>query len=1092
MRKSSMKQLLGLMLCIAITPFVFAQDFNSYRSSSNPYYWKNRRPDAAYWQQDVHYTINARIDETEHTITATEKLEYVNNSPDTLYHVFFHLYQNAFVKGSYLHDLEEAQGVKVRMGAYERAGLGTTVDNIQVNGKATKSVLDNTILKVDLTQPLYPGKSVILSMDFKTYWDNGDTRRRMKMYDAWGFMHYNGVQWFPKICVYDRKFGWDTYQHLNKEFYGDFGVFDVSLDFASNYILEATGMLQNRQEVLPDALREKLDLKNFAQKRWNEAPSTIIPYVKGERKVWKYHAENVHDFAFTADPSYRIGTTYWNGVECVGIAQEPHASGWQNSASLVAKIIETFSTDIGIYAYPKMVAADAADGMEYPMLTLDGGAEPGYRGLLVHEIAHNWFYGMVGSNETYRASMDEGFTQFLTAWGLNRIDGKYLKEGMPRSKYRRRFYEPKNTRDIRVFNSYLNAVIQNEDKPLNTHSNDFSDALGHEGGYGLVYYKTATMLYNLQYVLGDSLFQVAFSHYFNQWKMAHPYYEDFRNSIIQFTKTDLNWFFDQWLETTKHIDYKVDYARRLRGTDSFEIAIRRRGQMQMPIDFTVTAKDGSQQAYHIPNTWFEKKTDATVLPKWWGWSRIRDQYRARVAVPSGLKMVQIDTSERLADAYPLDNTLVRGLFAHNPVVQWKFDGGLNAPLDRRHYRMYWRPDVWYNPIDGIKAGLHVEADYMRKFHRLDASVWWNTHLLQSDPYLSFESQGWYERYRAVNFSMRYVTPLSLRFANHEEEIEARYLDGLGFFRYGHSWTPRSNLRLRGYVQTFSRERNEDLDYLLYRNEWSSTRKRPNTSLNLEITNTISRNKFYSWNKLSARAPFLTGNEANAFNYSYVQFEQRNVYALGKLELRTRVFGRYGTGTNIPYESALWLAGANPEELMENKYTRNIGIVPDEWRGISRFETNHFQQGGGLNLRGYAGYFVADERDGQQLYIGYKGRSGVSVNMEADIDNYINLKPRLTRNWLHIDLYGFADAGIIELSRINSLSDFQNSTPSSFWSDIRVDAGVGTAITIKQWGRFEKAGPLTIRFDVPVFINRPPFASPQYTDFRYVVGINRSF
>src|SRR5690606_29635530 len=200
--------------------------------------------------------------------------------------------------------------------------------NIQANGKNCLSELDNTLLKITLPEPLLPGRYVHLTMDFQTYFDDGgSTRRRMKMYDAWGFMHYNGVQWFPKICVYDRKFGWDTYQHLNKEFYGDFGSYEVALDFPSNYIVEATGVLENRDAVLPEDLRAKLDVKNFADKKWNDTPSIIIPYEKGERKVWRFNAMNVHDFAFTADPSYRIGTTYWNGVECVGLVQEPHASG---------------------------------------------------------------------------------------------------------------------------------------------------------------------------------------------------------------------------------------------------------------------------------------------------------------------------------------------------------------------------------------------------------------------------------------------------------------------------------------------------------------------------------------------------------------------------------------------------------------------------------------------------------------------------------------------------------------------------------------------------------------------------------------------
>ena len=119
--------------------------------------------------------------------------------------------------------------------------------------------------------------------------------------------HYNGVHWYPRISVYDAKFGWTTDQHLGKEFYGNFGTFDVELTFASNFIVEATGNLINRDVVLPSDLRKKLDVKNFKDKPYNSLPSTVIEYNKEEHKTWKYHAENVHDFAFTADPTYRIG-----------------------------------------------------------------------------------------------------------------------------------------------------------------------------------------------------------------------------------------------------------------------------------------------------------------------------------------------------------------------------------------------------------------------------------------------------------------------------------------------------------------------------------------------------------------------------------------------------------------------------------------------------------------------------------------------------------------------------------------------------------------------------------------------------------------
>ena len=131
---------------------------------------------------------------------------------------------------------------------------------------------------------------------------------------------------------------------VGHEFYGDFGAFDVELTFASNFVVGATGFLTNRAEVLPGELRNKLDIKNFAEKTWNSRPSIITPYDSTQRKTWKYHAENVHDFAFTADPTYRIGEANWDGVTCYSLAQEPHASKWQNAAEYAAKVIQVFST----------------------------------------------------------------------------------------------------------------------------------------------------------------------------------------------------------------------------------------------------------------------------------------------------------------------------------------------------------------------------------------------------------------------------------------------------------------------------------------------------------------------------------------------------------------------------------------------------------------------------------------------------------------------------------------------------------------------------------------------------------------------------
>ena len=1060
---------------------------NVYRNSNNEHYWQNRMPDKAYWQQDVAYKIDARMNEAENRVEGQEELTYWNNSPDTLTYVYFHLYQNAFIKGSYLGELEKLNKAAPGYGSREAAGLGIVIDNVQAGGQAVKTELDNTIMKVYLDRPLLPGGKVVLKMGFTTYYDKGQTRRRMKMYDAWGFKHYNGCQWFPKVSVYDRMHGWDTYQHLNKEFYGDYGVYDVTLDFPSNYVVEASGELQNRSEVLPADLRAKLDISNFKDKKWEEAPSIITPYVKGERKKWHYVANNVHDFAFTGDPSYRIGTAYWNGIECVAIVQEPHAARWQNATDYITKIIKTFSEDIGLYRYPKIVAADAADGMEYPMITMDGGAEPGYRGLLVHEIGHNWFYGQVGSNETYRAAMDEGFTQFLTAWGLRRIDGDTVMGWQPKGWYRSRFAEPTYVLDRNVSNSYINAALNQNESPLNTHSDDFHNALNHGGGYGTVYYKTANMLYNLQYVLGDTLFQHAMHHYFEQWKFAHPYFEDFRASIIQYTHVDLSWFFDEWFETVKPLDYGVGHIRRVDGADNFAIKFKRKADMQMPIDFTITAKDGSKYNFYIPNTWFTKVTNATILPKWTGWGKLNPTYVAHVNVPGGIRSVQIDTSFRLSDRDETDNFRRRGTGCG--AIRTMLDGGINQPFDRRKYRLAIRPDLWWNPVDGIKAGVHFEGDYLFTMNRLDATVWLNTHVLQADSFLSYTGDAPYKKYAPVNYSINYISPVSRNYAKLTMQINSRFLDGIWYQRGGLNWALNEKNLVQGYALSMWRHDGQAGDYFINPLDWSSTWTRPNTSINLAWTHSYNYVHGAGKYTFSLRAPFLNGNNLPS-NYSYVQLESVNSNMLDKLEIRTRLFGRYGMGSRFPGESLLYLAGASPEELLDNKYTRSIGFVPDDWRGVSRYDVNHFQQGGGLNLRGYAGYNAPDDRNGV-TYESYKGRSGASANVEIGFENYLPYRPRLFRNWLHVNTYLFADAGIMELSTF-SRSNVAAIVPTNMWSDVRVDAGLGLAFTVKNCGVFEKAKPLTLRVDLPVFLNRAPYNNTQYVAARYVIGINRAF
>ncbi len=1043
-----MKKILTI---IVFLPLCLSAQLFSYKD-----YWKNRIPQPGYWQQDVHYTIQAVIDDAKDEISGQETLEYFNNSPDELTVVYFHLYQNAFQPGSYAHALNESNKENTTFGQYEAKKMGTIIESFKIDGISVPYRIDNTIMIVNLPKPLASGASLKFNIAFKTYWDNGSMRRRFKTFKPDGSnKHYDGVHWYPRICVYDRKFGWNTDQHLGKEFYGDYGVYDVQLTFPSNYVVEATGAILNENEVMPEDLRSKIDIANYSKiSEYGKRVPTNYTYVipRNGTKTWKYHAENVHDFAFTADPTYRIGETSWNGIRCIALAQEQNAAYWYPTANFVAKVVEVYSNDIGMYGYPKIVAADARDGMEYPMITLDGGNWPGHQYVIAHEIGHNWFFGMIGNNETYRAMLDEGFTQFLTSWSIKKINGIPMHA---------------NTYDEQaVYNGYLNDAINKNDATLNTHSDDFGSALGHGGGYRHVYYKTATMLYNLQYVLGDELFLKAMKHYFNKWKFAHPYPEDFRQAIIEYTKVDLNWFFDQWMETTKSIDYKiVNYKKLDKSADGkyrYAIKLKRKGEMQMPIDLTVKDVDGKTYEYLIPNTYFAKSEGRQVLKTWKGWGLLNQEYVDTITLNAKLISMEIDTTNRLADIYRLDNVMKR----HSYKLPYKatFNKGISPVSSFNHQNFTWQPDLWFNAVDGIKAGVNTHFEYARVKHVLDFTIWYNTGLGAEKPYSE---------------SVRDVLSYKLTYRNlvgRDAYIfwDTRMLDGLFYDNLGFEKSfGKNKITLRYKSISMMKSKGVYWPYL------SSTDREDKTNSSINVD--YQRNYKYKHGNGIINSSLRGNGLSKDYAYGSWKAEVINHNRFGKLEVHTRWYMQHIEGAIIPEEILLNLAGANMEDLLESKFTRSRGFIPQEWLGYGN-TTNHFHMGGGLNLRGYAGY-LAPVNSGAFQYNMFRGNGGTSASIEVDFDRFIPFHPKFTRNWLKVDLYAFGDAGILYNSNLST---------ENVVSPLRADAGLGTAFNIIRWGKRNLIQPITFRFDMPFFLSTKPFADKDYLQTRWVVGIGRSF
>jgi len=1042
-------------------------EYLDYRSTTNPLYWKNRKPFEGYWQQDVHYNIKAEINDSSDILSGVEELTYWNNSPYNISYVYFHLYSNAQTKDSYAADLYKNNNYNLKFGKYRAQNLGTQVETITVNGQELKTELDNTILKVYFPKVLNSGESVTMKLIFKTYFDKEVIRNRMKMFNSYGKKHYDVVHWYPRITVIDRKFGWTTDQHMDHEFYGDFGSYHVEMTLPNNYVADGTGILLNEKELLPDTLRKKLDLSNFLQKPFNSPPSTVIKR-DGSKKTWRFSAINVHDFAFTADPNYRIGEVNWDGVRCIALVQESHAAGWYNAPQYIAKVIEVNSYNIGPYHYPKMIVADAQDGMEYPMLTLCGGFDPDYRTLLIHEMTHNWFQGMLGTNETYRAYMDEGFTQFYTADTYQFIDGPLTIEPKPNSAYIERFTEPVRILDDQIYTSYYNnTVTKNEEVTLNTHGDDYNGGIRHGGGYGQSYTKTAAMLKNLEYVLGRALFDKAMQAYFKQWKFAHPYPEDFRNSIIQYTGVDLNWFFDQWLETTKTIDYKIGKIKRKKN-DVYEITFKRKGTMQMPVDFVVIDMNDSARHYYIPNTWFEKPTGATTLPRWIGWGpKLKTTYTATLNIGSKIKNVVIDPSFRLADVDMTNNS------KHNR-VSLRFDSKVYNPPNWKRYDMRVRPGLWYNGYDGAKIGVILGGDYLNTRHVFELGLWFSSGLGQA--YL--DSSVKKNKYNTLSFSLDYKTSTYRFIKKSNIYLQLKSLDGLDAATIG--FEKKSNnekTRVYSHVKAMLRDLPQDLVYLINDREWGY--QKLNSAIHVGLEHNYRYKKGTGNILLNLRSSAFTED----YDFSAATITVVNKNDLGKININTRVFGQIGFGSKLPSESMLFVAGANNEELMNNKYTRSMGIIPPDWGGYGT-TTNHFTAGGGLNLRGYSGYLLAQKNADGTLTYNYRGTTGVSVSTEIEFGELFKwFNPKFLHNSIKLQPYLFGDAGSINTNAPGT---------ANIMSGIMADAGIGTTLSIVRWGNLYGIKPLTIRFDVPFFLSRLPYAENDYVQFRWMLGINKAF
>ena len=505
----------------------------------------------AYFQQDVSYKIDVRLDDESHILRGYERLEYTNNSKDTLMFILMHLWPNAYKNDKTAfteHQVQNKEKDFYFSNEYEKGfvdSLDFKIDGDAVNVSEYNNNQD--IVLLELNKPLMPGAKIILTTPFRLVIPIVFSRLGHQE------QNYQITQWYPKPAVYDNK-GWHPMPYLDQgEFYSEFGNFEVSISLPENYVVAATGDLEEESE---KKYIDQLIAKSESDKKIETFSSTSsIKF-----KTITFKQKNVHDFAWFASKYFQVEKSeavLKNGrkVNCYSYFHPKNASKYNESSKITAKTIEYLSEHVGEYPYNHASVVDgqllAGGGMEYPNVTIIGsvGDKSTLQTVIIHEVGHNWFYGLLGSNEREYPWMDEGINSFYE----RKLDMTLEENHENDSK---RNIAERLTKELNGPFLYYFFATQDLDQSVSLPAPEYTKI-----NYGgIVYSKAAMMMAYLESYLGESVFEEAMKRYYKEWHFKHPYPEDFKKIISSATDKDLSWFFDDLMSSTKKVDFKYKHT----------------------------------------------------------------------------------------------------------------------------------------------------------------------------------------------------------------------------------------------------------------------------------------------------------------------------------------------------------------------------------------------------------------------------------------------------------------------------------------------------------------------------------------------------
>ncbi len=592
------------------------------------------------WQQRIKYNINVNMDVVTNRFSGTEKIEYINNSPDTLNRIFFHLYWNAFQPNSSMDVRSRETGktmltnrrgdevpdwdsrVRDRISKLKEDEIGfQNVKSVKINGVEQKLRNYETILEVKLNKPILPKTKISLDVAFEA--QVPIQIRRSGRDNAEG-VRYSMSQWYPKVAEYDYQ-GWNANPYIAREFYGVWGDFDVNITIDKNYFVVAGADLMNANEI-------GLGYETNGMK-----PKPAL----GKTITWKWQAYNVHDFVWAADPTYKMITRPVKDGPLIRVVYKKtdslYDARWNKCADTMAIAYPFIAKTFGAYPYKTYSFIQGGDGgMEYPMATLVKNASIG---TFIHEWLHSWYQGMMGTNESLFPWMDEGFTNYA---GMRVVcDFKKIPSTIYDNEYR----------------GYFNLARSGMEEPLTTHSDHYNTNYAYTNA---AYSKGAVFLNQLGYIVGDKVLDNILLEYYKQWRFKHPNANDFIRVAEKVSGIELEWYKEYWVNSVKTIDYAVGDINVVDGKT--QITLKRIGKMPMPIDVLLTFKDGTKELHYIPlNLMYGEKvaedTVARTIHTEWRWTHPEYNFETNRSIKE-IKSIEIDPSLRMADMNRSNNKLV--------------------------------------------------------------------------------------------------------------------------------------------------------------------------------------------------------------------------------------------------------------------------------------------------------------------------------------------------------------------------------------------------------------------------------------------------